>query len=92
MKFHRKFCATSSSPGQLILPEALKLLPVFTLSLLKNPMMRPGTDVHPDERNYYLYLLYSLPPALSTPLLYPRMYALHTMSNEVMRICHIVFQ
>ena len=28
---YRKFCATVSSSGQLILPEALKLLPLYTL-------------------------------------------------------------
>lgn len=30
---YRKFCATVSSSGQLILPEALKLLPLYTLGL-----------------------------------------------------------
>lgn len=28
---YRKFCATASSSGQLILPEALKLLPLYTM-------------------------------------------------------------
>ena len=28
---YRKFCATVTSAGQLILPEALKLLPLYTL-------------------------------------------------------------
>lgn len=31
---YRKFCATASSSGQLILPEALKLLPLYTLGIL----------------------------------------------------------
>ncbi|KAG6775195.1 hypothetical protein POTOM_018634 [Populus tomentosa] len=30
---YRKFCATVSSSGQLILPEALKLLPLYTLGI-----------------------------------------------------------
>lgn len=30
---YRKFCATVSSAGQLILPEALKLLPLYTLGM-----------------------------------------------------------
>ena len=29
---YRRFCATNSSAGQLILPEALKLLPLYTLA------------------------------------------------------------
>ncbi|XP_047259129.1 protein transport protein Sec24-like CEF [Capsicum annuum] len=30
---YRKYCATVSSSGQLILPEALKLLPLYTLGI-----------------------------------------------------------
>ncbi len=30
---YRKFCATASSSGQLILPEALKLLPLYTMGI-----------------------------------------------------------
>ena len=32
---YRRYCASSSSAVQLILPEALKLLPLYALSLLK---------------------------------------------------------
>ena len=35
---YRKHCAASSSPGQLILPESLKLLPVYLSALYKTPM------------------------------------------------------
>jgi hypothetical protein len=34
---YRKFCATASSSGQLILPEALKLLPLYTMGMLAIP-------------------------------------------------------
>ena len=34
---YRKFCAQGANPGQLILPEALKLLPLYTLALAKLP-------------------------------------------------------
>jgi protein transport protein SEC24 len=30
---YRKFCATVTSSGQLILPEALKLFPLYTLGI-----------------------------------------------------------
>ena len=33
---YRRFCASNPAPGQLILPETLKLLPLYTLGLLKN--------------------------------------------------------
>lgn len=40
---YRKHCASTSSPGQLILPEALKLLPVYMGALLKTDLFRTGT-------------------------------------------------
>jgi protein transport protein SEC24 len=33
---YRLTCASNSPPGQLILPESLKLLPLYTLSLIKS--------------------------------------------------------
>ena len=48
---YRQMCASASTAsGQLILPESLKLLPLFALSLTKNGIMRAGTDVRADER------------------------------------------
>jgi protein transport protein SEC24 len=32
---YRKYCATASSSGQLILPEALKLLPLYTMGMFE---------------------------------------------------------
>ena len=37
---YRKHCASNSSAVQLILPEALKLLPLYALALLKGPPLR----------------------------------------------------
>lgn len=37
---YRKHCASNSSAVQLILPEALKLLPLYALALLKGPSLR----------------------------------------------------
>ena len=39
---YRRHCATASNPGQLILPEALKLLPLYTLALEKSQCLRCG--------------------------------------------------
>lgn len=39
---YRKFCAASSSAVQLILPEALKLLPLYGLSMLKSHGLQVG--------------------------------------------------
>jgi protein transport protein SEC24 len=45
---YRRHCATSSSAAQLILPEALKLLPLYTLAMLKSPLLK--ADARPDDR------------------------------------------
>ncbi|CAI9773841.1 unnamed protein product [Fraxinus pennsylvanica] len=45
---YRKFCASASASGQLILPEALKLLPLYTLGLLKSCRLRADRRV--DDR------------------------------------------
>ena len=39
---YRKHCAASASPGQLILPESFKVLPVYTLGLKKCVALRRG--------------------------------------------------
>ena len=46
---YRKMCASSTAAGQLILPESLKLLPLYALSLTKHALLRAGTDVRADE-------------------------------------------
>ncbi|KAL2612677.1 hypothetical protein R1flu_024369 [Riccia fluitans] len=78
---YRKFCATASSAGQLILPEALKLLPLYTLALTKSIGLRADTrvDAHFDDRSYWCTRVASLASSLSIPLVYPRMFAIHTL-------------
>ncbi len=43
---YRRHCATASNPGQLILPEALKLLPLYILALEKCSCYRCVLDVY----------------------------------------------
>lgn len=40
---YRKHCASPSSAGQLILPECMKLLPLYINSLLKSDALTGGT-------------------------------------------------
>lgn len=42
---YRKFCATVSSSGQLILPEALKLLPLYTLGKFLSQHVHRGVGM-----------------------------------------------
>ncbi|KAL5715392.1 Protein transport protein Sec24C [Ranunculus cassubicifolius] len=77
---YRKFCATVSSSGQLILPEALKLLPLYTLALVKSIGLR--TDGKLDEQAYWISHVISLTVPLIVPLVYPRMMAIHKLVSE----------
>ncbi|GLU01056.1 hypothetical protein SLE2022_183820 [Rubroshorea leprosula] len=77
---YRKFCATVSSSGQLILPEALKLLPLYTLGLIKSPGLR--NDGRVDDRSFWINYVSSLPTPSAIPLVYPRMIAIHDLISK----------
>ncbi|KAI4357332.1 hypothetical protein L6164_001288 [Bauhinia variegata] len=74
---YRKFCATVSSSGQLILPEALKLLPLYTLGLTKSTGLRIEGNI--DERSFWINYVSSLSTHLAIPLVYPRMLSIHDL-------------
>jgi protein transport protein SEC24 len=69
---YRRYCASNSSAGQLILPEALKLLPLFTLGLLKAPGLRP--DSPPDERAAWALRTLASPADAAMPAVYSRLF------------------
>lgn len=77
---YRKFCATPSSSGQLILPEALKLLPLYTLALIKSIGLR--NDGRIDDRSFWINYVSSLSAPLAIPLVYPRMLAIHDLDSK----------
>ncbi|ORX73679.1 hypothetical protein DL89DRAFT_276965 [Linderina pennispora] len=58
---YRRNCASGSSPGQLILPEAYKL-----------PALRGGADVPIDQRVYHMNLLRQFSVPRSMEYFYPR--------------------
>ena len=68
---------------QLLLPESMRLLPLLALSILKSPAIRAGTTTPPDLRSYYLALVKTLPVSASIALIYPYMFAIHLMAEEV---------
>ncbi|RDX93911.1 Protein transport protein Sec24-like, partial [Mucuna pruriens] len=77
---YRKFCATVSSSGQLILPEALKLLPLYTLALSKSTGLR--TEGKIDERSFWINYVSSISAPLAIPLVYPRMMGIHDLDSK----------
>jgi protein transport protein SEC24 len=68
------------SEGEKPIPVNLKLLPLYTLALMKNVAFRGGTDVHPDERIHAMNLLSSMGVTETKHFVYPRMFSLHDMS------------
>ena len=70
-------CASASSSGQLILPESLKLLPLYALGLTKLPCFR--TDARADSRAVWMARLLSMPADRIVPAIHPRLLPLHTL-------------
>ncbi|KAL2457291.1 Protein transport protein Sec24-like [Forsythia ovata] len=77
---YRKFCATATASGQLILPEALKLLPLYTLALLKSCGLRGDGRI--DDRSSWINYVSHLSTPLAIPLVYPRMIAIHNLDEK----------
>ncbi|KAL5554154.1 hypothetical protein UlMin_041555 [Ulmus minor] len=81
LRSYRKFCSTVSSSGQLILPETLKLLPLYILALIKSTGLR--ADGKLDERSFWINHVSSLSIPLAIPFVYARMVAIHDLNiNE----------
>ncbi|CAG8538284.1 12091_t:CDS:10 [Funneliformis mosseae] len=57
---YRRHCASSSSPGQLILPEAFKLFPLYALTMLKSKALRGGANLTSDARVHCMRLIKSI--------------------------------
>lgn len=78
---YRRTCAASTSSGQLILPESLKLLPLYALALTKNPLLRAGTEVRADERASLMALISRMAVSNSCAFIYPRLFGLHSLAD-----------
>ncbi|OWK57942.1 Protein transport protein Sec24C [Lonchura striata] len=70
---YRKNCASPSSAGQLILPECMKLLPVYLNCVLKSDVLQPGPEVTTDDRAYVRQLVTSMDVAETNVFFYPRL-------------------
>ena len=58
--------------GQLILPECMKLLPLYTNCLLKSDAISGGTDLGCDDRAFAMSAVSSMDVASSVVYFYPR--------------------
>eukprot|EP01129_Flabellula_baltica_P004575 TRINITY_DN1598_c0_g1_i7.p1 TRINITY_DN1598_c0_g1~~TRINITY_DN1598_c0_g1_i7.p1 ORF type:complete len:718 (+),score=156.54 TRINITY_DN1598_c0_g1_i7:361-2514(+) len=78
---YMKVTGQAPTGGQLNLPPSLDAYPMFTLALLKNVILAGGHA--PDIRSYYQHLFTTMPVDFSSKFLYPQMYALDKMEEEV---------
>uniref|UniRef100_A0A672LEV8 Protein transport protein Sec24C-like n=1 Tax=Sinocyclocheilus grahami TaxID=75366 RepID=A0A672LEV8_SINGR len=83
---YRKNCASPSSAGQLILPECMKLLPVYLNCMLKSDVLQPGADVSLDDRAYLRQLVSTMDVAESHVFFYPRLLPLQKLDVESMTL------
>uniref|UniRef100_A0A665WT79 SEC24 homolog C, COPII coat complex component n=1 Tax=Echeneis naucrates TaxID=173247 RepID=A0A665WT79_ECHNA len=79
---YRKNCASPSSAGQLILPECMKLLPVYLNCVLKSDVLLPGADVSLDDRAYLRQLISCMDVAETHVFFYPRLLPLTKLEGS----------
>ncbi|XP_037062947.1 protein transport protein Sec24D isoform X4 [Peromyscus leucopus] len=76
---YRKHCASPSAASQLILPDSMKVLPVYMNCLLKNCVLLSRPEISPDERAYQRQLVMTMGVADSQLFFYPQLLPIHTL-------------
>ncbi|KAL7055613.1 hypothetical protein AAHC03_023028 [Spirometra sp. Aus1] len=82
---YRRLCAggaQGASPGELVLPETIKLLPLYAQCLFKLDAIRPARNSTIDDRCYMMYLLNGMGVEKSSKLIYPTIIPLHSASLD----------
>lgn len=81
---YRKNCASPTSSGQLILPECMKLLPLYASCLMKNDAVSGGSDMTCDDRSYIMQFVLHMDLPMSVSYFYPRLIPIHDVNpNDV---------
>ncbi|KAJ8382885.1 hypothetical protein SKAU_G00036630 [Synaphobranchus kaupii] len=76
---YRKNCSSPSAVSQLILPEAMKVFPVYVNSLMKNAALVGSVELSTDERAFHRLLVMGMGVEETQALFYPRLIPLHSM-------------
>ncbi|XP_040887320.1 protein transport protein Sec24D [Toxotes jaculatrix] len=76
---YRKNCASPSAASQLILPDAMKVFPVYMNSLMKSAPLVGSTELSTDDRAHQRLSVLAMGVEDTQLLLYPRLIPLHNM-------------
>lgn len=80
---YRKFSPSTTSSGYLVLPESLKLYPVYALSLLKSNAFNGYFDISIDKRIYEIHRIKQMTTETMATYIYPRIFCLTEMLKDV---------
>uniref|UniRef100_A0AAQ4RV20 SEC24 homolog D, COPII coat complex component n=1 Tax=Gasterosteus aculeatus aculeatus TaxID=481459 RepID=A0AAQ4RV20_GASAC len=80
---YRKNCASPSAASQLILPDAMKVFPVYINSLMKTAPLVGSTELSTDDRAHQRLLIMGMGVEETQLLLYPRLTPLHNMDVSI---------
>ncbi|KZT64533.1 beta-sandwich domain of Sec23/24 [Daedalea quercina L-15889] len=76
---YRKYCATSAPASQLIIPEAFRALPLYTLAIMKSRPLK-AQNVVIDVRVYHAHKIMAMGARTTMQHLHPRLMALHDLT------------
>jgi protein transport protein SEC24 len=84
LKEYKSLYSTSHRmPNKLVLPEGLKLIGLYALTVMKCKAMRGGAkDVALDDRAAVAYAMMAMSLPATLRFLYPTLYALHTLPDD----------
>ncbi|CAF1266761.1 unnamed protein product [Rotaria magnacalcarata] len=66
----------------LAVPNSLRLLPLYMLSMIKSTAFRAGSTTKLDDRAYYIDLCKTLPTQYLMQIFYPDLYPIHTIEER----------
>ncbi|CAH1404108.1 unnamed protein product [Nezara viridula] len=84
---YRKNCASPTSAGQLILPECMKLLPLYINCLLKSDAISGGKDMTVDDKWFVMAAVLTMDVPSSLAYFYPRLYSLLDVEDNLPPPC-----
>ncbi|KAK0148896.1 Protein transport protein Sec24D [Merluccius polli] len=79
---YRKNCSSPSAASQLILPDTMKVFPVYMNSLMKTAPLVGSTELSTDERAHQRLAVMAMGVEDTQRLLYPHLIPLHNMEVD----------